>query len=333
MRPFAAVAVVAVGTTLSAAVLAQESPNEIARRELIAQADAARRASDHGRALSLYERASELRMTPSLRQMLAYEHHALGHVLEAFDHADRCVQEANVAAALRERERILETCAAIVRVYQDRLGRVTLRVPDPQPEGLRVRVQGREVPSALWGVAYPVLPGLVVVDASDAEGRTFRSEVPLEAGTTREVTLALSAPPRPAPSAPAMPATPTTPRMERGPGVGPWLVAGSGALALGAAAVFGVLRADARRDRDAQCSVISGREAEGVFCDPSAQDHQSDFVAYTIATNVAFGVGAAAVAGGVLWYVLARSRARSHAPTVSVMASPGGAGVTLVGAF
>ena len=52
---------------------AQTSPTEVARRELLQGADAARAAGDHPRALDLARRAGEIRMTPSVRLLLAQE--------------------------------------------------------------------------------------------------------------------------------------------------------------------------------------------------------------------------------------------------------------------
>ena len=75
----------AVSLAWASVATAQTSPTEIARRDLLDQAEAARAAGDHARALDLATRASQLRVTPSLRLLLAQEHQALGHVLEALD--------------------------------------------------------------------------------------------------------------------------------------------------------------------------------------------------------------------------------------------------------
>lgn len=311
----------------TAAAQGSESPAEAARRGLVARGDEARRDGDHDRALSLYTRAGELRMTPSLRQMLAYEHHALGQALEAYDHASRCLSEAAPDREIRERERIVETCSAIVRRYRGRVGLVVVRAPQPRPAGLRVFVQSREVPPDLWAAGQPVLPGAAVVEARDDEGGTFRDELTLDAGATRDVTIALTrpaavAPPR-APTPAPTPRPPTRP-VTRGPGAGPWFLVVGGALAFGAAVAFGVLREEARTDRTAACP---RRE-----CQPEALDHQARFVTYTWAANAALGVGALSVVGGAIWYLVRRPRLVPHAGA-AVVTLPGGAGLMVSGAF
>jgi hypothetical protein len=91
-----------------------------------------------------------------------------------------------------------------------------------------------------------------------------------------------------------------------GPGAGPWVIAGIGALSFGAAGVFGgVLRANALNDRAASC------HAATMSCDPSAADAQSRVESATLMTNVALVVGGVAVAGGALWWLLGQPLPRS----------------------
>jgi hypothetical protein len=82
----------------------------------------------------------------------------------------------------------------------------------------------------------------------------------------------------------------------RGPGAGPWMVMGLGAAALGAAGVFFALRQDAIGRCDASGEV-------GVC--PTAADAQRayDAAGWNTATNVSLGVGAAALAGGLAWWI------------------------------
>jgi hypothetical protein len=278
----------------SRAAHAQPSPDEIARRELLARADTARRDRDHPLALDLYSRAGALRMTPSLRQLLAYEHYALDHVLEALDEAGQCTREVTADPALPDRQRILDTCAAIVAEAQSRVGRVVITVPAAPPRGLRVRVNDRELPAALWGTAYPVLPGAVRVDADAAEAIASRQVIEVVAGATATVRLGPFVPPRhPAPPRPLPPVARSL--------VGPWVLAGASAVVFGAAAALALLREGARSSRDDACSDAG--------CRPSAQDDDARFRGYTVATDVALGVAALVALGSAAWFVLAPSRA------------------------
>lgn len=177
---------------ISATVSAQEGPAEIARRDLLTQAEEARHAGDHGRALDLALRAGRLRMTPSLRLMLAQEHDAMQQPLAALQQAGGCVREATADASLRNRERILESCSALVTALEPRVGRVTLRVAEPLPAGLTITVAGALVADALWGVPYPVQPGAVLIEASAPRHVAFRQEITVVPGASREVTITLA---------------------------------------------------------------------------------------------------------------------------------------------
>src|SRR5690349_3172205 len=73
---------------------AQNAAAIAARRSLIEQAQQARRAGDHVRALDLAERATQISMSPSLRLFIAQEQTALGRLADAFGNADLCGREA-----------------------------------------------------------------------------------------------------------------------------------------------------------------------------------------------------------------------------------------------
>lgn len=314
-----------VALALAGPALAQETPSEIARRDLIAQAEQARTAGDHARALDLATRAGRLRMTPSLRLLIAAEHLTLEHWLEASNSAGHCRREAEGDATMNNRAQVLEGCGAIERQARAHLGQLVVRAPDPAPPGLAVRVGDTALDAALWGIAYPVVPGTAVVEATASDGSTFRSEVTVAAGESRDVVVALvppERPPAPAPVEAVVVRRPPPPPVRRGPGVTPWIVAGGGVVAFGLAGVFYALREGARSDRDAACD-----PAEGCF--EVAQDHEARFRSFTVLTDVALGVGVAAVAGGVLWWVLGRPGREAPRVTLDVAPSPGAQGLTL----
>lgn len=305
----------------SVAAVAQDAPTEIARRDFIQQAQQAATAGDHPRALDLASRAGRIRMTTTLRMMIAQEHNALGHTLDALDFAVRCAHEAEANQGLADRERVLEACRALETSLRARVGRVTVRVPEPTPSGLRVRIQGSEVDSALWGVPYPVVPGSIVVEAVAGDGAAFRSELSVEGGATAEVSVVLT---------PGVRLGPDTGGARRGRGAGPWILAGAGAVILGSSALFLVLRDGAVSDRDGAAeSTRVACDASAASCDYSSSRASDDQArTYNLLTNVALGVGAAALAGGVLWFVLARPSAESPTRTAlrwDVMPVRGGA--------
>ena len=327
MRPRSSV-LFAATLALAPAAQAQEGADEIARRRLIAEAEQARSAGDHTRALDLAQRAGANRMTPSLRQLIAYEHDALGHTLEALDQAEGCAREAHADAALRNREQIAAACEALAARLRPAVGWITVRVPPPTPPGLVVHVGGAALRAAMYDVARPSLPGEVTVEATADSGR-FRQQVRVRAGETASVVVAPLLAPEPAAAGrvgPAMVAPvavapvavrPTAPRAR----VAPWLLVGGGALAFAASGAFALLRAGARTDRNAECF------EDG--CNPAAQEHQARFETFTILTDVALGAGALAVAGGLIWYLTGRPAARRAGVVGAVLPSPGGATLTL----
>lgn len=298
----------------SSVASAQTSPAEIARRELLDQAEVARAAGDHARALDLATRASQLRVTPSLRLLLAQEHHALGHVLEALDQSSTCAREAAADTAMNNRERILDACRALSTSLAPQVGHVVVRVAAPPP-GAVVRVAGSELNAALWGVSYPVVPGAVEIDAEGPGGARVHRTVNVAAGATEEVELAL---PYVAPEIRRIESPP--PAVTRAsPGAGPWVVMGLGAATLGASLAFFLLREDALATRDAECGLRGagpGRCVDRAL----AEGADSDYRAFSTATTITLGIGAAGVAAGALWLLLGRGEGVTARPTRTSMA-------------
>lgn len=327
---------IALSTLLAtAAATAQESPADIARRELIAQAEQASTAGNHAQAVELAQRAAQIRATPSVQYFLAREQQSLGHSVEALAWAGACARAAEADTALRNRDAILQACRDIATASEARVARLTVTVPSPAPPGLTVRVGTSELAPALWGIAYPVAPGATTVDATAPGMAPFHREVTTTAGQSATVAIALVAAPAAAvttaapPIAPQPLPTPPSPAA-RGPGAGPWIVAGVGVAGLALAGVFYGMALGARADRDAACQA-------GVGCDPSAQSHDDAYARDLTLTNVALGVGAAAVVGGAVWYFVGRAGAPPARATASlrwtVSPSPAGASVGLQGAF
>ena len=304
----------------TARAVAQPTSDEATRRDLVVQALRASAQGNHPLALDLAARAGRIRMTTALRMLLAQEHNALGHTLDAFDFAVRCVREAESDPAMADRTRVLEGCNALVASLRERVGRLALRMPEPTPAGLRIRVQGSEVSPSNLGVPYAVLPGIVAVEAT-AGPSAFRREVTVAGGETREVVIVLAPIESPAPVVAVRAEVPrvvtNAEPTRRGFGAGPWVVAGVGVASFAAAAVFYGLRQSALAERDAAC---------GAAICPAGVESQDRAHTMNTLTNVSLAVGGAAVAGAAVWFILARPRAErnSRAATVWFMAPLGG---------
>lgn len=305
---------------------------ELARAELIAQAEAASDQGDHTRALDLATRALAVRATPSLRLLLATEHNALGHVIDAYELSTRCAREAQADPATRNRAQVIEACTALSRTLDARIGRVTLRVTSP-PAGMRVRVAGGEVSQALWGVPYTVGPGRVLVEAS-ADGREpFRQEVTVAAGQVVPVAIELRATAQANTATPPPAATtrraPTQPdAREAAPErslAGPIALAVGSAVSFTLAGVFFGLREGTVAERDGQCSAAG--------CQPTSLDLDDTARTQNTMVNVFLGVGGAALAGAVVWFFVGRPSGRTptHATVTGALVPVQGGAVFGVG--
>lgn len=309
---------------------AQDGPTEVARRELIAQAEVAATAGDHARAVQLGERAAQLRVTPTIQYFLAREHLALDHSIEALGYSGACARAAEADLTLRNRDGVLAACRAIVTTTEARVGRVTVHVPSDAPAGLTVRLRGAVFPSTLYDVAYPVTPGAVVLEASAPGHLPLRREVTITAGRTEAVDVRLD--PEPvvvvAPTPAVVPAAVVVvpPRVAAPPtpssySIGPWIVVGGGAAAFILAGVFYGLASSEQSARDGLCDTPCA--------DPEAAEHDTRYGDHIERTNVALGVGAALAAGGAAWLLIDRLTHReSTGPALHGLVTPTSIGLT-----
>lgn len=312
-----------VALTFGATANAQTGSAEVARRELLQGADTARNAGDHARSLDLATRAGQIRMTTSLRLLLAQEHEALGHLVDALDHASGCAREAEADATMRNREQVLGICRALVTSITPRVGNLVVQVSSPPP-GLVVRVAGHEVNAALYGVAFPVMPGSVAVEVAGEGIVASREEVQVAAGAQVEVTprvrraeVSTSA------GVDARVAPVQAPAVVRssGPGAGPWVLVGiGGAAAIAGGVMFGLAN-QARIDRD---NAVERDDRA------TAERENSTWHDFAIAGDVLMGVAVVGAVSGVLWGVLGRSRSEAR---VAVIPMTGGAMLGVGGAL
>lgn len=295
---------------LTTEAVAQTDPGVMAatRRDLIREAQEARTADDHARALDLATRAGQLGMSASLRRFIAEEQNAQGLLGPALGSAELCVREAERDTGPTRADH-LAACQALAVNLRPRVGRLiveTRRVP-----GLEVRVADTDLPSAVWGVPYLVTPGTVLVTATAPGHRPFRGEFDVSPGGTRSVRLVLEE----APQQIELPGQPGNSDVQRADtrgslNPGPIALVGVGAAGFIAAGVFYVLRGSALNARDALC------DASG--CPEGARPDHDRAVTFNTLTNVSLGVGAAFAAGGLVWYLIAPRRAVTPGPQAPV---------------
>ncbi|MFO0630760.1 MAG: hypothetical protein U0325_34750 [Polyangiales bacterium] len=323
----------ALATPAIAVAQADPETEGAARAGLIREAQAARVAGEHPRALELALRAGRIEMTLSLRRFIAEEQSEVGEVGPAAVSADACVRDAarDASPARAEHE---AACRALAVSLRPRVGRVVVRVARPEP-GLRVAVNRSELPPAMWDAPYPVTPGPVTIAATAPDRRVFRREVDVDVGPPVVVPVTLGEPeaaaqPDAAPStaAPstAAPSTAALARRDRNVpgrvGPGPFVLMGVGVATLTAAGIFLLLRGSALNERDEMC--------DSTGCPESAREPHDRAVTYNTLANVSFVVGGALAAGGLVWFILApRSGSSSSTPStprasLDVAPLPGG---------
>lgn len=278
---------------------AQAPAQESARRALIVEAEAASDRGEHARALELATRAGALRMTPSLRLLIAQEHEALGDALEALDGGERCAREAEVETAMRQRDVVLEECRALVT--RARAATATLVVTAAQDD-IEVTLDDAPLASALRGVPLPQRIGAHRVRARHAARVFFERDVPLRAGERAAVEIP-APPPAPPPPPPAPSSTPARAHLPPRPATlppppsrspGPWVLVGVGVAGMTAGALLWWRRDVAVGD----CAIAD----DALLC-PTTQSvaRAESAAALGVLSQVSASLGAAALVAGVVW--------------------------------
>jgi serine/threonine-protein kinase len=181
-------------------------------------------------------------------------------------------------------------------------------VADSEPATLEVRQDGALVGRAGWGTPIPIDPGEHKITAT-APGAAPREVLTTVADSARTITVTLPAIeylPAPAPPSggngdvgPTAKTPPLPPPDQRS-----WVgkhrqalalaVGGVGVAGLGVGAAFGLMVKPTYDKSAADCA--------GDVCGPSGHDYRQSAFGKAMVSNVAFGVGAAALLGGaVLW--------------------------------
>jgi hypothetical protein len=210
-----------------------------------------------------------------------------------------------------------------IAVLEKNLSNLVIAVPDTEPATLEVRQDGAVVGKAGWGTAIPVDPGphKITATAPGAKPREITLNVP-----EKSQTLTVNLPPiEYLPAEPATASTTTgavaaagTPAPATPNDARPWfsshqrtiglVVGGVGVVGIGIGSVFGLSAKSTYDESSAHCN--------GDHCDGTGHDfRQSAFSKATIA-DVAFGVGGAALIGGVVLFLTAP---KNTAPTTAVM--------------
>jgi hypothetical protein len=204
------------------------------------------------------------------------------------------------------------------------LSKLTI-VVDAPVEGLVVRRDGQEVGRAEWGTAIPVDPGRHVVEASAPQRRTQRQSIDVAPrGSTATVNVGELARDTSAGGSGPVDA-PHDGGTQRVVGLA---LAGAGVVGLGVGAALGLVAMNKENDAlDHECNAQD-------LCSPRGVQLGQDAKSAATASTIAFGLGAAAVTGGLVLYFSAPRHSTAPA-TVGLRVAPtrGGGSLRLEAAW
>ena len=195
---------------------------------------------------------------------------------------------------------------------EPKLVRLAINAPaEARVNGLTIKRDGEAVRDAQWGVGVPVDPGPHAIEASAPGMRTWTKTVDVKGpGETATVDVPKlepeATPAAPAPGAAPVPAVETAPvspspaapeargGTQRTLGI---ITGGVGIVALGLGTYFGAETISKNNASHGDCN--------GNLCDQQGYDNRKDALSAGNASTIAFGVGIAALAAGVVLYVTA----------------------------
>lgn len=289
-------------------------------------------------ALNKLEKVGRVKMTPQVRFHIALSHEHLGRLVEAINGFELAEQEARALGD--SAKSVAQNAPERAAKLRDRVSHVRIMVKGKAYTS-KIFLDGREVSLALVDTDIPVDPGSHVIEVRH-DGQVMQEQkVALAESESEKVELAINDPeppppvpePYPVPNGGTRPTPkpdPDTPRsppneMERLPA---YIVGGVGGLMLITSGVLWGLR------QNSITNIHCDDPEAFTGCDPDDRDTAEQGERYDIASKVMLGVGAAALATGVvLWFVLAPDGAVGSFSGVGFGVAPTVGGAQLMGRF
>jgi hypothetical protein len=280
-------------------------------------------------ALKNLQKVGQVKMTPQVRFHIALCHEHLGNMVEAINGFELAVQEAEAAGD--KATDVVENAPPRAAALRARVAHVRLRVAGTVRSS-KFFIDGKEVSLALIDTEIPIDPGEHTVEVRragevthDHSFRVGESESELVDFEVDDPELPDPVPdpdPKPNPDPNGDRAGPVEDESKRIPA---YVAAGVGVLALvGAAVTFGL--------RESSLSNVRCQDPDNFKgCDPDDEETVNLAESYDVASKVLLGVGAAAVAAGVvLWFVL---EPNDGSPSSGVGVAPTIGGLQISGRF
>jgi hypothetical protein len=274
-----------------------------AARKLFGEALKLERKSDWKGALAKFQKVAQVKMTPQVRFHVALCHEHLGRLVEALNGFELAAHEAKNLD--NKAKKVAKNAPKRAAALRKRLAYVHI-VVQGTVHSSKILLDGKPISLALVDTDIPVNPGTHVVKVITGTGEVvYEQELVLEKRQNQRVELVIDDP-EPPPPPPKSTATAVTPPPPAPPPpyngssrVPAYVVGGLGIAALGASGLFYGLRQMTIADIRDTC------DADDRYCDGDMIDTAERGEIYTTLSGVMLGVGAAALATGVvLFFVL-----------------------------
>jgi hypothetical protein len=146
-------------------------------------------------ALAAFTASLELLPSPNTRLYIGRCYRALGRTASAYTALRLAASEAQdrlIASHEKRYSATRDTANTEASELDAQVPRLTVAVPASPPPGFVVKVDGKELPSAAWGVATETDPGDVVIEASGPRLEPFQKKVTLAAGARERVDVPMT---------------------------------------------------------------------------------------------------------------------------------------------
>ena len=199
-RPLAVAVIVAlsIGNVLTTSALARAAGGDENLAAGLKKFDDGRRAFDAGQfedALNDFNASLQLLASPNTRLYVGRCYRALGKVASAYTELKLAAREAQDRLVVSGEKRYAAARDAAndeAAELEAKVPRLAVAVPSDTPTGFVVKVAGKELPPAAWGVASETDPGKVVVEATGPRLVPFAKTVTLAEGAQERVDVPLT---------------------------------------------------------------------------------------------------------------------------------------------
>lgn len=292
---------------------ADGAESKAAARELAVEGIQLAQKGDCDTALPKLLRAEALYHAPTILTWIGECQIKGGELVEGTENLNRVMQE-QLASSAPQAFRDAQVRAKQLRAETlPKIARLTLEVQNAELEGLVVEVDGKPVPTAMFGAPRPTDPGERTVKATAPGYLPFEHEMTLGEAARETLRIELAADPNAPPPATDEPAptaaTSTPPEEKKGSGLktAGWIGVGvGGALLIGG----GVLGGMALGEKGAlECTETS----DGFDCPSSQQDRLDSANTYATTSTILFAAGGAIAATGIVLLFVGRSGSGENA--------------------